>query len=541
MFKSPAFKVLSTLLLTMVSCLTGMGYAMAAIAGAPEVPDDKGAGIDLTGTVASASQVRDGKDLAEPEIDTTIAKFRPYLFPLDTDIRTEMKQVSVKGYEVEHYASGSSILDCTTINGNVSSGASVNLNGYIGANDKIMFTKHATILVKGVNATKTVGADTVDCGEAVLFVTEKDASNITVECLNDGCDVPAIPQGTELSILSNACAESEMNVAPENYQPKPQILYLQKKIVNIVITDHFKEIIKKVPFFEQDLRDNALYNFRRKNARTAWIGKESKILRTQEDNMGQEYVYTSQGVLRQVNGAFSTASSQISYSDLIALTKMQFTKYSANNTARCYCGKGFMENLLNVDFQEHKDVFFTQTKDARNIEFSNFKTTFGTLEFVYDPTLDDLGYEDICVIIDVKNSVRYVKDDERTLQTDMKKGGTENREAKRDIVIQADAPALKGYNSIIVTLGSNKRPSIVNPTVLASAMSAIPTANVTDGMIVYLTQDWSQTISGVTVSVKATEAVTAKVASNKAQWFLLGGEYVATYNSTSSAWEKENI
>ena len=90
-----------SLLLLGLAVLFGadVAMAMAEVDETGATGDDKGLKTDLTGTAASGTQVREG-DLADPELDTFIAKFRPYMFPLDTDVRREAKQVSVKGYEV---------------------------------------------------------------------------------------------------------------------------------------------------------------------------------------------------------------------------------------------------------------------------------------------------------------------------------------------------------------------------------------------------------------------------------------------------------
>jgi hypothetical protein len=32
-----------------------------------------------------------------------------------------------------------------------------------------------------------------------------------------------------------------------------------------------------VPFIEKDIRNNALYNFKRKNARTHWLGAKKRL------------------------------------------------------------------------------------------------------------------------------------------------------------------------------------------------------------------------------------------------------------------------
>mgnify|MGYP000258278404 FL=1 len=471
-----------SLLLLGLAVLFGadVAMAMAEVDETGATGDDKGLKTDLTGTAASGTQVREG-DLADPELDTFIAKFRPYMFPLDTDVRREAKQVSVKGYEVEHYASGSSILDCETTAAVTNTEKSSAVVLPVSAENRKMFAEGTTVSVPEVAGYLADG--TTKRGSLMLVVTEKTKTTVTVEALN----VPDIPSGSKLIVCANACSESQMIVDPENYQPRPKLVYLQKKIVNIVLTDHFKEIVKKIPFFEQDVKDNALYNFRRKSARTFWIGVQTKRKVEVGGNMGEEFVYTSEGVLRQVQSMYGI-SSEVTYEDLIGICKMQFTTYSVSNEANVYCGKNFMEKLLNIDFTKHKDIEF-KANSVLGIDIKAFKTTFGTLNFKYDPTLDDVGYADYAIVLDIKNASRYVKEDGRDQNVDMKKGAGENREATRDIHTQIDCLALKGFNSIMVGRSEDLLNLAGNDkSVVATSVTELP-ANPSAGQIVFLTAE----------------------------------------------------
>jgi hypothetical protein len=293
-----------------------------------------------------------------------------------------------------------------------------------------------------------------------------------------------------------------MVVAPENYQPKPKVVYLQKKIVNVVITDEFKKVIKEVPLMEQDIREDALYKFRRKSAKSLWISAKSKRSVAQGAGMGNELVYTSEGILRQVDRMYGIGNA-ITYEDLIGICKMQFTTNSVSNEANAYCGKNFMEKLLNIDFTKHKDVQFTAAT-VLGIDIKAFKCSFGTINFKYDPTLDDIGFEDYAVILDIKNAVRYVKENQKNESVDLKNAGMDAREATRDVTIEIDAVALRGYNSILVApsgeLYNGKWTPNIDITVTTAA--ALPTENLTEGMIVYLTAASGTFAAGTLVQYK---------------------------------------
>ena len=494
---------LLSILLFGLAMLFGADAAMA-MAVTDDTADNAGATVDeagiksdLSGTAASATQIREG-DLAEPEIDEYISKFRPYKFSLDTDMRKKAKQVKVKGYEVEHYASGSTPLN-GTIYDQVEKAASVKLTvgTHISKDDLKTLAPYSTVCLPNVFGYDEAG--TTEEGALMLEVLERDSTSVSLGAINGPIEsgemkVPLIPAGTVFMVCANACSESQMQVSPENYQPRPKTVYLQKKIVNMVMTDHFKELVKRVPFYEQDLKDDALYNFRRKSSRTLWVGKQRRVKRLINDQMGEEFIYTSEGILRQITNMFAMGDT-LTFSDLVAICKMQFTDYSVSNEAEVYCGKDFMEKLLNIDFTKHKDISFTAHQDI-GVDIRSFNSTWGRLNFKHEQALDDLGYSGAAVVIDMKSATRYIKEEDKAQMVDMKKGAGETREATREIHTQIDCLALHGHNSILVgpteLLFKFKDASKATLVFTASSLAAATLGDkLKDGVVVYLTADYT--------------------------------------------------
>ena len=508
--KDKKFLVFNLLCLVM-AVVTGGAYAMAiaevdggAIADADENINDmqapgvdsegnvNKAGQDLQGTAASASQLRGG-GIAEDEYDEIIAKFRPFLFPLDTDIRKQAQQKKVKGYEVKHVQSGSSVLDCETT-AEVTGGEQITLTKANISGKVAMFPAFSTILVQGVSG-YAKGSSSKKQGHLVLFVSANDGTNITCEALNgpakvngdveSGMTTPTIPAGTVLSCMANACSESQMIVSPDNFQPRTKTVYLQKKVLNTVFTDKFKEQIKKFPFFEEDVKSEALYNFRRKAARSAWLSWPTKFT-VSDPKMGEELIYTQEGVLNQMTMLMG-APDQYDLKLLTAISMLMFTENASGNTARAYCGKNAIKRILHLkETKTYKELGFESYTEL-GIEVHAYKDNFGKVEFVYDPTLDDLGYSDFMAVVDIKNARRYVETENREYTVDMKKGAGENREAERNVTIQADAIALKGYNSLLVG-PSNMLESmnVADAATNVELVSVVP-ENPSDGQLIFLT------------------------------------------------------
>lgn len=475
------------------------------------VADDKGLETQLTGAAATSTHATE-TDFEEEEIEQKIAIFRPYRFPLEYDIIKNAQQVAVKSYHPIHYRSGSNTLEAIIAEGGEVTASSAGLTQTItlplanidsGAD---ALTEWSTVYAMGVKG-YDVETGTVEDGDLALFVTAVDATNVSLLVLNPGAAAATVlPEDTKLSVGTTAGYEAQMVVDPDNFQPVAVEVYLQKKLCNIVFTDDWLEQAKKVPFIEKDIRNNALFNFKRKNARTHWLGVKKRIKVKAPNNLGEQFVYFEQGVLRQIPMFYPYADGALQFADLNAIAKMQFAKYSANNEARVYCGKNAIERLLNIDMTVHKEVTFEDVSEA-GMTIRKWKNNFGTLEFVHDPTLDDIGYEDFFVVVDIKNAVRYVKRDQRTDKQDMKKGTGEVQEAQREIFSMIDCIALKGYNAILV--GPSEKMGMVAG--LGSITGVYTTAdnldNPTEGAVVLLTADAEGFAAGSIVTYKNGEWV----------------------------------
>jgi hypothetical protein len=410
--------------------------------------DDKGLETQLNGNAATATHATES-GFEEEEIEQTIAVFRPYRFPLEYDIIKNAQQVAVKSYHPIHYRSGSAVLEAevTTVVEAASAAKDAKITipkgSVVGEECLVPWT---TVYAKGVQGYDDNGTED---GELCLFITSVDAGNIYAQALNSSATTKvSLPIGTKLIVGSTAGYEAQMVVEPDNYEPVQVEVYLQKKLSNIVFTDEWLDQAKKVPFIEKDIRNNALFNFKRRNARTHWLGTKKRV-KVKVDNLGEQFVYFEEGVLRQVPMFYPYKNQTLKFEDLNAIAKMQFAKYSANNEARVYCGKNAIVRLLNIDMTVHKEIKFEDVNEM-GMTIRKWKNNFGTLEFVHDPTLDDIGYEDFFVVVDIKNAVRYVKRDQRTDKQDMKKGTGEVQEAQREIFSMIDCIALKGYNAILV-------------------------------------------------------------------------------------------
>lgn len=454
-------------------------------------PDDTGKGIDHQGAAATGSAI-DQAELAENKVEDYVSKFQAFKYPMHTDFLKTAKQIKVDTKEPEHYVIGEAIMECETKTAitNTDKAESVKLPLY--KNDEKLFVENGTMIVDGVTGYDEKGVS--DGSPLVLLVDTVDSTGVMVSAVNGPIDtasglmyVPNIAAGSTIHIMAPAMSESEVEVAPDSAYPTLEKAYLQKKVCAITWTELFERINKKANWNVQDMKDWILSNFRKKCTRTMLIGAGKKTTKYNKKT-GNEYRYLQKGVLRQIRLGYQIGT-ELTYADLIGITRMFFGKYSTVNEVDAYCGTKFIEKLLNIDFTKHKDISFKKSQSI-GIDISSFETTFGKINFKVEHGLDDLGYEEYAVIFPMKDAKRYFYQKGKTVNIDHEKGeGGEVREAKSQYYIQDDCLMLSGYQSMIVgpdATASGYKLSALDA-VITSVASLKGVTTPTDGQIVYLT------------------------------------------------------
>lgn len=461
-------------------------------------PGGKKDGQDLTGSQASSTQLREG-GLLDKEWDSEIVKFYPFKTPILSIVRRMAKTVNIKNWSVSHQRVGGETLD-GQVTQKIVAGDTVEINSTNFSGSIRPFYKGTTVIVSGVAGYKE-GSKTKTEGTLMLYVIEANGKKAVMQAINgipknegdtrenlDNMTCPEIPVGTTLLAASSAASESQLTITPENFQPREKSVYVQKKLLNIVFTDDYEKVKKEQPITVADLKTDAIIKYNLRAERTYLMGIKSRF--KAETGDGQiEDVYTSEGIINQLTNTYAIGD-EYTLSDLIAISKLQFTEFSENDRCFAFCGKNAIERLENIKLEgSHQNDFINHNEF--DLSFKRFKDTFGSLDFIWAQTLDLMGMSDFMVIFDPKASRRYVKIGKREQTNDMSKGGGEVRDAKRWIHQEADSVALRGYNSILVGPASK-----INKIATASLGAIISAAKLPDtptkGMKVALTKDYTK-------------------------------------------------
>lgn len=453
-----------SIMLTVLSVIIGSPAMLAADATVPVTedpspkpsPGQAGVETQLPGQPTTVSGVAEatggvgGDGLIQPDIDEQITLIGTDEFVLDGLMRRAKRKVKVTGYEVDHYIideQKASVFTKAEYTGSNQKQGVIKLE----SEDQELFQEYGTILVKGVDGYDEKGQTPIAGTDLMLYIVGKDSSNDPICRAINGpkssptdeyCNMPTIPEGTELVILSNALAETQKEVAPDIIIPTPKRVFLQKTAMNQIVSDYFDAQKKRIEFQQATIAEAALKQYRRKNNRTLWVGRKGKF-RLDRGKMGIQYVYFTEGVRWQFKREWEHKGAW-TFEDIIALAKMKFTGQDCSKEAMWLMGRDQLEQIQNIDFTKHKDISMT-SQEVWGFACTQLHTVFGDFYLKHEPTLDYIGYSNSGGIFDLNGLVRYyIKNEEKSREK------IEGEEANRDAVISINALALKGYSHIWV-------------------------------------------------------------------------------------------
>lgn len=459
-------------------------------------PGSTGAPTQVPGAPTTVSQTAGATggigagNLVEVDIDEELFKFNSDDTPL-MNLMLKAKTVNVNSPEVDHY-----MIDeprsfvVTNDDMSASSGATAVLK--LAAEDQNIPRPYGTLLVQGVDGYEEDGSTVTPGKPLLLFVTGHDATTDSpiVRAVNgpksspsdETCTVPAIPEGTVLTILSNALYETQKEVDPDLIVPKATRIYLQKRGMNQVVSDYFESQKKRIPFSKALIAERAIANFKVKGNRTLWASRKGKF-KVNVPKMGMQDVYITEGIRWQFKRELQ-ATSKWTYEKFIALAKMFFTGEDVPKTALLLAGKNLLENIQCIDFSDHPEVNISVKTNKLGWEVTAIHTVFGDIDIKREPTLDRLGWSNSGALIGEDRLVHYKRTAEHSFSDRV-----EGEEATRTGVIVWDALALKGCCHIWIDGEGEGTTEGAVGFMMWNSADAPEDDDLVDGMVYYLLSD----------------------------------------------------
>ena len=124
---------------------------------------------------------------------------------------------------------------------------------------------------------------------------------------------------------------------------------------------------------------------------------------------------------------------------------MKFTGNNGSKEAFVGVGKDLLEDMMKVDYTLTKDIN-VKSREKWGIKFQAFESSFGTMNVVHLPILDEVGLSEIGICLDLDKLVLYKMEEERR-NINME---TQGEAAERNVTIQTDCLTLKGYSHLLI-------------------------------------------------------------------------------------------
>ncbi len=428
--------------------------------------DEQGNKTQQPGRAVTRTDLRDMRLLSD-DFNKDVDEFRRWRFPEETLFLALCTPVKVNDPVYKHGHVGSTDLDVIYVGEaplkiGKASGASSEYN----ATTQVLtvsasmfenvnqFMPFGTATIEGTIGYEKTDEGYVPNGELGVFIEkhEVDGDVVKMYVINPpmaGNPLSEIPPQAVFHVAAPACAESQMHVNSDAFNPVAAEDTLQKKIATLVVTKASDEADTKFDFKTKSQKASVKENFKRKCARSHWNGTPFRRQVFVKETGNREEVFGEKGILRQITKHLGFTG-EFGDDTLLAMTTLMFGENASNDHAQVFCGKKALTRLIKLvnSNPKYKDVGKVEVNEY-GVKIRKYADNFGTLEFIWAQILDDLGKSDYMAVLDLEHAERpYISDNKET-ERDMSKTG-EAREAMEYNLVREDCITLKGHNSILV-------------------------------------------------------------------------------------------
>ena len=399
-------------------------------------------------------------DVYEDEYDALITKVRIARTPLDQISRRSRRTSRVKNMEF-HYGSIDYLPIKTTTSSALTEGAS---GDYSSHNQEVVlkvtnagiFNRRDIIIVQGVSGYKPNSATTDDGVDLKLWVVDRNGNTeLKVIAVNGkkignfNNQVPSIASGKTLIRIAKACAELDSQAPGYSIIPTSDEQYCQKFMAMVEQSTIDALTAKRYNITLNDQEEGTLADMRLGMEGVFLFGTKSKII----DPETQRNVWFTGGIWNTDNlksdkvwtdSSSSNNSSPLSIAGLIDWSKDMFTGPAAGKSDKrvVICGSELLSALQKL-FVSSQTI--TNTFKRWDLEFTEFKTVFGSFEFILDEVFDLHGMAKCGFIIDPDYMERYTFEPFGRNVLDLNAQGT--RDSKAVVLREISSLVLKSPNN----------------------------------------------------------------------------------------------
>ena len=289
--------------------------------------------------------------------------------------------------------------------------------------------------VTGYNANGTA-LDMIDL--CALVVNKSSSNKLEVQFLNGKAGV-TIEQGTKINILGHAAAEEDASTTPWMALPEPTTQYMQKFMVQSLVSNVFEESTKEVNWTKVDVDEVVMEQLVQDIENFYIFGVRSYTYNANK----RVHTRTCAGVLQQMIEGGSPVvqlyEDDLTFADLLEATRQTFEGNTGSNKRYMFCGGKIAPAIWGI-----KDITkIASVKDFKSFgyEFEGLNLMGYSLVHVPHPLLNKKGKSNYAIVIDRAFLQRAVFRSMKDTQLELTKTGA--YDGNSTVWSEISAPILK--------------------------------------------------------------------------------------------------
>lgn len=397
-------------------------------------------GAPAEGGTATIGTMQDADSIFEQDLSTEITKINPSRYPLDTITRNAAKKSVVsKSPEVQFFSvSAKTLFDsmlstlsgdgktsgspCKSYANNNTSDPNGILAVYTQPSNPDLWRKHDTVLMRDLavnvdeNDTMVLGGSSTIKYDVAFFVSDKIGKVIELTPLGGmkgkGANatkfiVPDFPAGTMLYRMGQAKGELAVGTDPLAIYPEPETQYLQNFMAQVEESTFHQLQAKRVEFTLSDMERDSLDAFRAEQEMSFLFGEMLKI------REGNDTTYFTGGITRQIKQVLNYGTSEagnrtLTKAQWLRWMKTVFTRNSGSAERLLLAGSGLIEAIELMFASDNVKQSNMKVEEYLGVKVTKIYSSFGELNIIYAPLLDESGWSDNGVVLDPEFIVKRV-------------------------------------------------------------------------------------------------------------------------------------
>lgn len=380
---------------------SGAAMAFAAVVGTP------------TSDAVNAADMEDA-GIVDQDLSKDITLFNPDRFPLDTMTRELLKKKGkATSQKVKYYQKSTKpFSDIIKSANSTTSGATITVT----PETRSTWRTKDTLVMRGV------GANGADVMFQVSSVTEE---NITLKVISQST-VPAWSANQVIYRLGNAMSEKDMTTEPFAVYPDEYEQYCQNFMAQIEETTFAGLTEKKVDWDFDDMEIENLYSLRGEIEASFLFGVKHEI------KNGADTTLFTNGIVHSIDRKlfYTTSEGAISKEQYTNWMESIFTGNNGSKERVLLAGSGLIKAISLLRETDKVMQNNTQMETYLGVKCTSIVSDFGTLKIVHAPLLDELGWKENGIVLDLEHLYKKEFVPMHATELDLKGSGQRNANAK---------------------------------------------------------------------------------------------------------------